>query len=114
MTVPEYLAQIEDPAQRKALTELRKVIRAAAPMAEEKIGWGNPYYKYHGHFLAFAAFKHHCSLFVMSSRLPKRLAKELKPYDVRNTTIRFTPESPLPAALVRKIVKARIEENEGK
>ena len=114
MTVPQYLAQIEDPAKRKVLKELRKTIRAAAPMAEEKISYDIPLYTYRGHLVGFAAFKKHCSLFVTNSSVPKRFAKELEPFTINHTTIQFQPENPLPAALVRKIVKVRIEENEAK
>ncbi len=114
MTVPAYLAQITDPAQRKALTQLRKTIRAAAPMAEEKISYNIPLYTYRGHLVGFAAFKRHCSLFVTNSSIPKRFAKELEPFTINHTTIQFTPENPLPVSLVRKIVKVRVEENETK
>ncbi|MDP4000408.1 MAG: DUF1801 domain-containing protein [bacterium] len=93
---------------------LRKTIRAAAPMAEEKISYNIPLYTYRGHLVGFAAFKRHCSLFVTNSSVPKRFAKELAPFTINHTTIQFTPDNPLPAALVRKIVKVRVGENEKK
>jgi uncharacterized protein YdhG (YjbR/CyaY superfamily) len=60
----------------------------------------------------FAAFKNHCSFFVASTSLMKQLGKELSPYETSGGTIHFTPEKLLPATLVKKIVKARIKENE--
>jgi uncharacterized protein YdhG (YjbR/CyaY superfamily) len=70
-----------------------------------------PCFKHHGVLLCFAAFKNHCSLF-MSTYLTKTLKKELASYQIAKGTIRFTADKPLPAALVRKLVKARIAQNE--
>jgi len=64
-----------------------------------------------GVLLCFGAFKNHCSLF-MSTYLTKTLEKELASYQIAKGTIRFTADKPLPAALVRKLVKARIAQNE--
>jgi uncharacterized protein YdhG (YjbR/CyaY superfamily) len=80
-------------------------------MAEEKVSWQMPAYSYHGPLVFFAAFKNHLSLFPASHSIPKLFARELKRFEVSGTTIHFTPEHPLPASLVRGIVKARIEEN---
>ena len=71
-----------------------------------------PAYKYLGFLVFFAAFKNHCSFFVASPSLTKKLGDELSPYETSGGTIHFTPEKPLPAALVKKIVMARIKENE--
>jgi uncharacterized protein YdhG (YjbR/CyaY superfamily) len=110
-TVDDYLAAL--PAKERAvLQELRQVILSTAPEAEEVISYNIPLYKYHGHLVGFAAFKNHCSLFVTNSAVPKKFAKELGPYEVKHTTVHFSVEKPLPAALVRKIVKFRIAENE--
>ena len=112
-TVDDYLAA-QPPEVRAVLEELRRVIVETAPMADEVISYRIPLYKHHGHLVGFAAFKNHCSLFVASSDAPKRFAKELEPFDVRHTTIRFSVEKQLPPALVRKIVKLRISENDAK
>jgi uncharacterized protein YdhG (YjbR/CyaY superfamily) len=64
--------------------------------------------------VGFAAFKAHLSLFVTNSAVRDQFAKELEPYKVEGTTIRFTVEKPLPAALVKRIVKSRIAENEAR
>jgi uncharacterized protein YdhG (YjbR/CyaY superfamily) len=112
-TVDDYLAAL--PAKERAvLQELREVITSAAPQAEEVISYNIPLYKHHGHLVGFAAFKHHCSLFVTNSAVPKQFAKELEPYEVKHTTIQFSVENPLPAALVSKIVRWRIAENEAR
>jgi uncharacterized protein YdhG (YjbR/CyaY superfamily) len=109
--VDGYLAGLPI-AQRRVLTKLRKTIKAAAPKAQECISWRMPAYKYLGFLVFFAAFKNHCSFFVASTALMKKLDKELVPYETSGGTIHFTPEKPLPATLVKKIVKARIKENE--
>ena len=69
-------------------------------------------YKQHGDVVGFAAFKNHLSLFVTSSAVGEQFAEELEPFDVRHTTIRFSVDNPLPAALVKRIVKSRLAENE--
>jgi uncharacterized protein YdhG (YjbR/CyaY superfamily) len=99
---------------RVTLDKFRKIIKAAAPKAEETISYQIPTFKYHGPLVFFAAFKNHCSLYVLSKSIMKKFSNELKPYDTSGTTIHFSPENPLPATLVKKIVKARIEENESR
>jgi uncharacterized protein YdhG (YjbR/CyaY superfamily) len=112
-TVDDYLAALPD-KERAVLQELRETIRSAAPEAEEVISYRIPLYKHHGHLVGFAAFKNHCSLFVTNSAVRDQFAKELEPYKVEGTTIRFTVEKPLPAALVKRIVKSRMAENEAR
>lgn len=71
-----------------------------------------PPFKLNGRFLvSYAAFKDHCSFFPASAKVLEAYGEELKPYISGKGTIRFTVEEPLPAALVKGIVKARIEEN---
>jgi uncharacterized protein YdhG (YjbR/CyaY superfamily) len=110
-TVDDYLAALPE-KERAVLGELRRVIRSAAPQAEEVISYRIPLYRHHGDVVGFAAFKNHCSLFVTSSNVGKQFAKELEPFDVRHTTVRFSVDNPLPKALVTKIVEWRIAENE--
>ena len=92
----------------------RRAIRSAAPEAQEGISYRIPLYRQHGHLVGFAAFKNHCSLFVTNSDVTKRFARELEPFRVNNTAIQFTVDKPLPIALVKRIVKARIAENEAR
>jgi uncharacterized protein YdhG (YjbR/CyaY superfamily) len=112
-TVDEYLEALPS-EQRTVLEKLRAAIRSAAPEAEEKISYRIPLYTLHGHLVGFAAFKNHLSLFVTNSEVPKRFAKELEPFRINHTTIQFTVERPLPTTLVKRIVKARVEENEAR
>jgi len=111
--VDSYLAAL--PAdQRRALEKLRRTIKAAAPKAEETISYAIPAYKYHGALIFFAAFKKHLGLYAVGKGLLKELSDELEAWEVRGTTIHFTPDKPLPATLVKKIVKLRIAENEAR
>jgi uncharacterized protein YdhG (YjbR/CyaY superfamily) len=110
-TVDTYLAALP-PQARAALEKLRAVIKATAPQAEEYVGYGMPGYKYHGSLVYFAAFPNHLSFFPASRSVAKTFLRELKPFATSGTTIHFSPEKPLPAALVKKIVKARMLENE--
>ena len=109
-SVAAYLRAVP-PAPRAALQKLRKTIKAAAPKATEAISYGIPMFKHHGMLVGYAAFKDHCSLF-MSTVLAKAYKKALAPYHTAKGTIRFTAAKPLPAALVRKLVKARVAQNE--
>lgn len=112
-TVDEYLATV--PAKARAtLQKLRRTIQAAAPKATEVISYQIPTFRHHGSLVAFAAFRDHCSLFVMSPPVMEALRDELRPYDTAKATIHFPAGKPLPAALVRKLVKARIGENEAR
>ena len=105
-TFDGYLAALSAP-QRAALEKLRKTIRSAAPKAEECISYGVPAFRLNGKFLvALAAVANHCSFFPGSAL--QALKVDLKGYDTGKGTIRFQPDRPLPAALVRKLVKARI------
>jgi uncharacterized protein YdhG (YjbR/CyaY superfamily) len=112
----DYLSQVSDEA-RTALEWLRKTIKAAAPDTTETISYQMPTFKYRGRALVgFAAFKDHCSLFPYSKKVMEVLEEDLRPYDIsgKGATIRFTTDRPLPAALVKKVVKARIEEIESR
>jgi uncharacterized protein YdhG (YjbR/CyaY superfamily) len=105
-TFDGYLAALSAP-QRAALEKLRKAIRSAAPKAEECISYGVPAFRLNGMFLvALAAAAKHCSFFPGSTL--RALKVDLRGYDTGKGTIRFQPDRPLPAALVRKLVKARI------
>ena len=112
-TIDEYLAALSDD-KRAALEKLRKTIRAAAPKAEECISYRLPAFRLNGKMLvAFGATANHCAFYPMSSSTVEAHKDELKDYDTSKGTIRFQADHPLPAALVRKLVKARIAENSG-
>ena len=111
--VDAYLAALPE-AQRAALEKLRALIKAAAPKAEELISYRIPAYKQNGMLVFFAAFKDHCSLFPASRSILTTFSNELAPFRISGSTIHFSPEHPLPATLIRKIVKARIAQNEAR
>lgn len=111
--IDEYLAAL--PAETKiTLEKLRALIKNTAPQAVVKISYRVPTFYYLGPLVGFAAFKEHCSFFVMSYKVIDMLKEELKPYDKSTATIRFPADKPLPESLVVNIVKARIEENEAR
>lgn len=93
------------------LRQLRRVIKGAAPKAEEKISYGMPYYEYHGRLVYFAAFKNHVGLYGLGRALSV-YAKELKNYMAAKSTVRFPMGEPLPERLVTKLVRFRVKENE--
>jgi len=112
-TVEEYLAIVPEPA-RATLTKVRATIRAAAPKeATEGISYGMPMFKYKGMLVGFAAFSKHCSLFPGAGPIAE-LQDELKNFSISKGTIQFPMDKPLSAPLVKKLVKARIMENERK
>jgi uncharacterized protein YdhG (YjbR/CyaY superfamily) len=109
-SVEEYLkAQPVD--FRIVLEKLRAQIKAAAPKAEESISYGMPAYKYKGALVYFGAFKNHCSFFPGSASILSN-REDLKGFTIAKGTIQFTPEKPIPASLVKSIVKERVIENE--
>lgn len=109
-TVDEYLASVP-PEFRATLQRLRKTIKAAAPHAEEVISYRMQAFRQNGMIVYFAAFEDHCSLFVASPKVRRRFSVELKPFMAGKGTLRFTPDRPLPAGLVTRIVKMRVSEN---
>lgn len=110
-SIDEYLAAVS-PDKRAALEKLRRAIQAAAPRAVECISYRLPTFRLDGKLLvAFGAAAHHCALYPMSAATIAAHADALKDYGTSKGTIRFQPDKPLPTALVRKLVKARIAEN---
>ncbi len=109
--VDAYLASA--PKELRAVLEnLRKAIKAAAPKAEELISYQIPTYKYHGPLVHFVARESYCSFIAVSKTVLEKFKNELAGFDTSGTTIHFTVENSLSAALVKKIVKARVVENE--
>jgi uncharacterized protein YdhG (YjbR/CyaY superfamily) len=110
----EYLASVPEPA-RGTLNKIRAAIRAAAPAeVTEAIGYGMPTFRYKGALVGFAAFSDHCSFFPMRGSVIEAFQRELKDYETSKGTIRFPVDKPLPAALVKRLVKARVAQNESK
>ena len=110
-TVDEYLAKVPEPAA-STLKHIRKVIQSVVPKeTTEVISYGIPMFKYHGMLVGYAAFKKHCSLFPTGSGVLDQFAKELTGHRTSKGTIQFPPDNPLPDALIKKIVRARVREN---
>lgn len=106
-TIDEYLAPLSA-EKRGALQRLRRAIKAAAPKVEECIAYHIPAFRLGGKMLvAFGAAANHCAFYAGSAPV-ENYKDELRSYDTSKGTIRFQPESPLPATLVRKLVKAQI------
>ncbi len=110
--VDEYLATLSD-ERRRAMTELRKAINAAAPDATETIAYKMPAMRSHGgqFLVSYDAYKSHYSLFPASDAVIEGLGEELTPYLAGKGTIRFPASRPIPTKLVRKIVEIRVKEN---
>src|SRR5438874_13817834 len=113
-TIDEYLAGVSAD-QQIALEKLRKTIHAVAPRVEECISYGIPAFRLNGRSLVFfAAWANHYALYPGSSATLKKFRNELRDFQTSKGTIRFSPGNPLPVPLVRKLVKARIAENNNK
>lgn len=113
-TIDEFLAEVSQD-KRATLQKLRKTVKSIVPDAEECISYGIPGFRHHGKVLVwFGAGANHCSFFPASTAIAKYLHTDLKNYDTSKGTIRFPVNKPLPASLVKKLVKARMAEVEGK
>ena len=112
--VNAYLAKVPEPA-RSTLEKMRATIRSVVPAeATEGLSYGMPAFRYKGALVGYAAFKKHCSFFPMQASLIDEMKDELKGYRTSKGTLQFPVDKPLPAALVKKMVKARVAENEAK
>lgn len=112
-TVDEYLAGVPEPA-RTTLNKIRAVIRSAAPPeATETISYGMPAFKHNGILVWFAAFSNHCSIFPTASVI-NALRDELRGFRISKGTVQFPTDKPLPASLVKKMVKLRVVQSEGR
>jgi uncharacterized protein YdhG (YjbR/CyaY superfamily) len=111
LKVRAYLAALPG-GTRKHLQKLSETIRAAAPGSVESFGYGMPAFALDGKpFVWYAAWKKHSSLYPLSRATARALAAELEGYEISGKgTIRFRLDEPLPTALVRRIVKARLAE----
>jgi uncharacterized protein YdhG (YjbR/CyaY superfamily) len=109
-SVDEYLSASQEEA-RKHLKELRRIIRQAAPHAEEVISYNMPAVKWNGMLVWYAAFKKHIGFYPMASAIAA-FKQDLKRYKTSKGAIQFPMDEPIPAGVVKKIVKFRLRENE--
>lgn len=111
--VDDYLAGLAEPA-RSQLSQMREVIRSVVPAgATEIISYRIPAFKYNGVLVWYAAFSDHCSLFP-TARVVEAFKKELAGYAASKGTIHFSTDKPLPSPLIKRIVKMRVTQAEGK
>jgi uncharacterized protein YdhG (YjbR/CyaY superfamily) len=108
--IDEYLAG-QLPKSRSALKKLRQIILSVAPDAEEVISYAMPAFKYHGMLVGFAGWKNHSGFYPWNSRTVEEFKDDLKGYETSKGAIQFPLDKPIPVALVKKIVKARMKEN---
>ena len=112
--VEAYLAAVPEPA-RTTLNKIRATIRSVVPAeATEGISYGMPAFRYKGALVGYAAFPKHCSFFPMDPAVIVAFQDELKKYETSKGTIRFAVDKPLPAALIKKLVKARVAANDAR
>lgn len=110
-SVDEYLDAL-DAVRRSTLQTLREHIQHAAPGAEECLSYSLPAFRLNGRALvAYGAARNHCALYPMSSAVLAGLRDRLGAYDTSKGTLRFPIDRPIPASLIRRIVRARIAEN---
>ena len=112
--VNKYIAAVPEPA-RGIAKKIRATILSVVPSdATEGISYGMPVFRHNGMLVYYSAFKNHCSLFPGSGRTIALFKEELKSYYTSKGTLRFALDKPLPVALIKKIVKARLAENASK
>lgn len=109
--IDAYLAPLPED-QRAALQALRETIRAAVPEATEVISYSAPAFRYHGMLVSFTAARNHCTFHLMGTDLLPEFAAQLEGYALTKGGVHFTPERPIPADLVTRMVRAKAERNE--
>jgi uncharacterized protein YdhG (YjbR/CyaY superfamily) len=110
----DYLAGLPQ-GQREALVRVRAVVERVAPDAEEGVSYGMPAYLHAGRpLLGFRAAKKHLSVFPFSPAVVEAVKDRLEGFDLSKGTIRFTPDHPLPEAVLVDLIRARQEEVDAK
>ena len=110
--IDDYIAAVT-PTSRTLLQKLRKTIRSTVSEVEECISYGMPAFRYQGRIIAgFQATSKGCSYYPFSGTTLKTLADDIDGYSHTKSALHFGPDKPLPASLVRKLLKARMAESE--
>lgn len=108
----EYIATFGEP-QRTTLLAIRELIRNTIPEAQEVIAYGVPTFTWNGkHLVGYAGTRHACSLYLMSSTVLMDHDEAIRPYRASKGTLHFKPGEPLPAALIRRLIFARLAESQ--
>ena len=109
-TIDDYLAHVP-PDQRNALERVRRAIHDIAPGVDECISYSLPAFRLHGKLVAgFGATATHCAYYPMSGSVVEKLKPKLRGYETSKGAIRFQPDKPLPVALIRQLLRARVQE----
>lgn len=111
-TIDEYIAGFP-PDIQEILEQVRATVKKSAPEAEETISYGMPAFKQNGHLVYFAAFKNHIGFYPIPSGM-EQFKAELAGYKTGKGSVQFPLDEPMPLALISKIVKFRVKENEKK
>ena len=111
ITTVEAFLDAQTPDRRRAIERLREIIREEAPEAVEKMSYQQPTFMLHGWFISLGAATNHLSFHPMDNATVARHAEALMAFKTRPGTIQFTPEHPIPEALVRQILRERMSEN---
>lgn len=109
--IDAYLAALPDEI-RTSLERVRTIIRATAPGCTERISYKIPIFRLGKDLVGISAQKNHCALHTMSPAVTAALSNDLEGVKVSGATIHFTPDDPLSQALVEKIIRARMVEND--
>ena len=112
-SVDEYIAMQGD-EYKPMLEKMRSTIKSVVPKAEESISYMIPGFKYIYMLVGIGVNKKYCSFYTMSPSLVKSMKDDLKGVKVSGATLHFSPDEKLPIALLKKIIKARMTENEQK
>ncbi len=109
--IDEYIAH-QPEAYRAKLMEIRAIVLSVVPDAEQLISYQVPSFKYIYMLVGMGVTKTHCSLYIMSSVLSKKLKQQSGFEGLKGTTLHFDLSSPLPTDLIKQIVALRVAENE--
>ncbi|MBK6950618.1 MAG: DUF1801 domain-containing protein [Crocinitomicaceae bacterium] len=112
-TVDEYI-DLQDEDKKEQLQQIRELILSTVPKAEEQVSYMVPYYKYYFGLVGFGAQKKGCSFYTMNSKMPEAFKSELTGYKFSASTIHINSDQKLPKTVLKKIIKARMKENEYK
>jgi len=108
--VEQYLSAVPEP-QQSTLRALRAMVTELLPLGEDAMSYGVPAVKVNGKAIAgYASAKNHCSYFPHSGQIIDDLSADLAQYDCSKGTLRFSIDKPLPKALVKKLIRARLSQ----